>query len=409
VKKLLDVLLGVLTAIGGFVDIGDLVASALVGARFGFALAWVVLVGVGGICVFAEMAGRVAATSERAVFDLVRERLGPRVALANLGASFFVNFLTLAAELAGVALALELVTSVNYLLWIPLVAFLIWLVVWRMKFETMERVFGLAGLALIVFAVALWKLGPDWGSVLHEATHPVVPRGEGHPTYFYYAIALFGTAMSPYEVFFFSSGGVEDHWTPKDLVTERTNVFIGFPLGGLLTLAIMGCAAVVLRPLGVGVGHLSQMGLPVALAVGKVGIAFALVGFVAATFGAALETTLSAGYTVAQYFGWQWGKFVRPKEAARFHALIIIALIAGALVGLTTIDPIKITEYSIVFSAAALPLTYFPILVIANDPDYMRDKTNSRLTNAIGTVYLIVVVVASAAAIPLMLATKAGL
>jgi Mn2+/Fe2+ NRAMP family transporter len=210
-------------------------------------------------------------------------------------------------------------------------------------------------------------------------------------------------------VFFFSSGGVEDHWTPKDLVTERTNVFIGFPLGGLLTLAIMGCAAVVLRPLGVQVGHLSQMGLPVALAVGKVGVAFALVGFVAATFGAALETTLSAGYTVAQYFGWQWGKFVRPKEAARFHALIIIALIAGALVGLTTIDPIKITEYSIVFSAAALPLTYFPILVIANDPDYMRDKTNSRLTNAIGTVYLIVVVVASAAAIPLMLATKAGL
>ena len=408
-KRLLDVALGVLTAIGGFVDIGDLVASALVGARYGFALAWVVVVGVGGICVFAEMAGRVAAVSERAVFDLVRERLGPRVALANLGASFFVNFLTLAAELAGVALALELVTSVNYLLWIPLVMFLIWLVIWRMKFETMERVFGLAGLALLVFAVALWKLGPDWGDVLHQATHPIVPSGEGHPTYFYYAIALFGTAMSPYEVFFFSSGAVEEKWTRQDLVTERTNVFIGFPLGGLLTLAIMGCAALVLKPLGVGVGHLSQVGVPVALAVGKIGIAFALVGFVAATFGAALETALSSGYTAAQYFGWQWGKFVRPKDASRFHALIIFTLLGGALLGLTTLDPIKVTEYSIVFSAAALPLTYFPILVIANDPEYMGDKTNSRWTNAIGTVYLIVVVIASVAAIPLMIATKAGL
>jgi manganese transport protein len=409
VKKLIDVLLGVLTAIGGFVDIGELVASALVGARFGFALAWAVFVAVGGICIFAEMAGRVAATSERAVFDLVRERLGPRVALANLGASFFVNFMTLAAELAGVALALELATSVNYLLWIPLVTFLMWLVVWRMKFEMMERVFGLAGLALIVFAVALWRLGPDWSGVLHEATHPVVPRGEGHPTYFYYAIALFGTGMSPYEVFFFSSGAVEEKWSPKDLVVERANVFIGFPLGGLLTLAIMGCAAVSLRPLGVGVAHLSQMGLPIALALGKVGIAFALVGFVAATFGAALETTLSSGYTAAQYFGWQWGKFVRPKEAARFHALIIFVLLGAALIGLTTIDPIKVTEYAIVFSAAALPLTFFPILVIANDPDYMRDKVNSRVSNALGTIYLIVIVAASAAAIPLMIATKAGM
>jgi len=58
VKKFLAITLGILTAIGGFVDIGDLVANAEVGARFGFSLAWVVVVGVVGICVFAEMAGR---------------------------------------------------------------------------------------------------------------------------------------------------------------------------------------------------------------------------------------------------------------------------------------------------------------------------------------------------------------
>jgi Mn2+/Fe2+ NRAMP family transporter len=75
---------------------------------------------------------------------------------------------------------------------------------------------------------------------------------------------------------------------------------------------------------------------------------------------------------------------------------------------LTTVDPIKVTEYSVVFSAVALPLTYFPILVIANDADYMREATNGRLANALGTVFLVVVVVAAVAAIPLMLATKAG-
>ena len=52
-KRLFAVALGVLTAIGGFVDIGDLVTNAVVGSRFGLGLAWVVLVGVVGICVYA--------------------------------------------------------------------------------------------------------------------------------------------------------------------------------------------------------------------------------------------------------------------------------------------------------------------------------------------------------------------
>ena len=408
-KKVGQIFLGILTAIGGFVDIGDLVANALVGARFGLSLAWVVVVGVVGICLYAEMSGRVAAVSGRAVFDLVRERLGPRVALANLLASAFVNFLTLTAEVAGVALALELATSVNYLLWIPLVTFLVWLVIWRMKFNTMENVFGLAGLSLIVFAVALWRLGPDWGHLIDLATHPSVPDGEGRPTYLYYGIALFGAAMTPYEVFFFSSGAVEEKWSKKDLMIERANVYIGFPLGGILSLAIMAGTALVLGPLGVGVDHLSQVGMPVVTALGKLGIAFLLIGFFAATFGAALETALSGGYTIAQFFGWQWGKLVRPREAARFHVFVLLTLLLAAGVGLTTIDPIKVTEYSIVFSAVALPLTYFPILVIANDREYMGDKTNSRFTNALGTVYLVLLIVVSLAAIPLMLATKAGM
>ena len=76
-KKLFAVALGILTAIGGFVDIGDLVTNAVVGSRFGLGLAWVVLVGVVGICVYAQMSGRVAAVSGRATFEIIRERLGP--------------------------------------------------------------------------------------------------------------------------------------------------------------------------------------------------------------------------------------------------------------------------------------------------------------------------------------------
>ena len=407
-KKLFALALGILTAIGGFVDIGDLVTNALVGSRFGLSLAWVVVVGVVGISVFAEMSGRVAAVSGRATFDLVRERLGPRLGLANLVASMGVTFLTFIAEIGGVALSLELATSVNELLWVPVVAVALWVVLWRVKFDVLENVFGLLGLALVVFAVALWKLGPDWGTLWEQVTTPRPTGQEGWPQYLYYAVALFGAAMTPYEVFFFSSGGVEEGWTAKSLRTMRANVFVGFPLGGLLSLSIAAVAAVVFLPVQVQVGALAQVVLPVAVALGKLGVAAALIGFVAATYGAACETGLSVGYSMAQFFGWRWGKKVAPRAAARFHTVVLLSTVLAVAVLLTTVDPVAVTEYSVVFSALALPLTYLPILVVANDPDYMREHVNGRVANALGTVYLVVIVVVSVAAIPLMIITRGG-
>ena len=97
-SRLLGVALGVLTAIGGFLDIGDLVTNAVVGSRFGLSLAWVVVLGVVGICLFADMSARVAVVSGRATFEVIRERLSPRAAGANLVASFLVTLLTLAEQ-----------------------------------------------------------------------------------------------------------------------------------------------------------------------------------------------------------------------------------------------------------------------------------------------------------------------
>ncbi|KQY55675.1 hypothetical protein ASD11_14260 [Aeromicrobium sp. Root495] len=407
-KRIFAVALGVLTAIGGFVDIGDLVTNAQVGSRFGMSLAWVVVVGVLGIMVFAEMSGRVVAVSGRPTFDIIRERLGPRVGLLNLAGSMAVTFLTYVAEIGGIALALELATSVNELLWIPVTAAAVWVVLWRAKFSLLENVFGLLGLALIVYAVALWQLGPDWSELLHSAATADKPAGEEWSSYAYFAVALFGAAMTPYEVFFFSSGGVEEKWDASSLRTMRANVFVGFPLGGLLSLAIAGVATVTLMPAGIEVSTLGQVGLPVAVALGKIGLAVAILGFFAATFGAACETGLSLGYSIGQYFGWQWGKYVRPFEAARFHLVILLATVLAGAVLLTTIDPVLVTEFSVVFSAVALPLTYLPILMVANDGGYMGEHRNGRLSNTLGSFYMVIVIGASVAALPLMVWTKMG-
>jgi len=408
VSKFFAVALGILTAIGGFVDIGDLVFNAQTGARFGMSLAVITMVGVVGICVFAEMSGRVAACSGRATFDLVRERLGPRMGVLNLFASVAVTLMTFIAEIGGVALAIMLVTSISEVLIVPFIGILVWAVLWRAKFSVMENVLGLLGLCLVVYLVALWQLGPSWGDFASQAVTFDKPGKEDWLTYSYFAVGLFGAAMTPYEVFFFSSGGVEEKWTAKDLGVMRANVLIGFPLGGLLSLGIAGCAAVVLQPLSVDVSALSQVGLPIAVALGKVGVAFVIVGFVAATPGAACETGLSAGYSIAQFFGWQWGKFVKPTQAARFHLVLILATILAIGVLMTGVDPILVTEISVVFSAVALPLTYFPILVVANDRDYMGEHANGVVANTLGSFFLVLVVVAAVAAIPLMVITHMG-
>jgi manganese transport protein len=407
-KRVFEIFLGVLTAFGGFVDMGDLVANAETGARFGMSLAWVVAVGVLGIVLYAEMAGRVAAMSGRPVFDVIRERLGARAALVNLVASFFINLLTLTAEIAGLAVIVEIVTGFDYLLWLPLAAIAVWLVIWKVKFSVIEKAFGLTGLLMVVIAVALWQIGPDWGSLLHGATSPSVPPEEGLATYAFFAIALLGAAMTPYEVFFFSSGAVEDGWTREDLNLNRANVYLGFPLGGLLSLAIMASTAVVLRPRGITAETLGHVTLPVGLGLGRVAIGILLIGMFAAIFSAAIETALSAGYTVSQFFGWQWGKYVRPKDASLFHLVVIVAIVGATAIGFTTLDPVEVTEYSIVLSAAALPLTYFPILVVANDPTYVGGSTNSRVLNALGFTYLVILLLVSLATIPLMILTKGG-
>jgi Mn2+/Fe2+ NRAMP family transporter len=407
-KNVLQLALGVVTAIGGFVDIGNLVTSGITGARFGTSLSWAIVLGTIGMTVYGEMAGRVSAVAGRTVFQAVRERLGVRTALVNLVASGLLSLLTLAAELGGVGLVLQLATGINYIVWIPVVALAIWLVVWKLPFSVLENGFGLLGLALIIFLIALFNLPTDWHGLFHNAIQPSIPNGEGAPTYFFYAVSLFGACLVPYQVIFFSSGGREDHWTVKSIPEQRLNTMIGFPLGGVLSLAIMWVMVPVLQPLQVNVSHLGQVTLPVAQAFGVTGLALALLGSFAATFAAGAECALTMGYMVSQYFGRPWGKMRKPAEAPLFQLVCLVSIAIATMFILTTVDPITVTIVSVVLGAAAVPLTYFPVLIVANDREYMGKYVNKRLSNTLGVTFLIVMLVTSAATLPLLFITKAG-
>jgi Mn2+/Fe2+ NRAMP family transporter len=408
VKRLLSLALGVMTAVGGFVDIGNLVTSGVTGARFGVSLVWALAFGTLAMTLYGEMSGRITAVAGRPVFHLVRERLGVRMAMVNLAASLLLNLLTVAAELGGVGLALYLASSISYILWVPIIGFLVWFCIWRIPFNVIDNVFGLLGLALVVFVVALVRLHPDWHAMGAAAIHPVVPAGEGHATWFFYAVTLIGACVVPYQAFFFSSGVIEEGWSERNLLEVRVNALVGFPLGGALSLGIMAAAVPVLEPRDIEVDHLGQVALPVTAALGKVGLIIALVGFFAATFAAAVESALSSGYILAQYFGWTWGKYRTPAQAPRFHAACLITVILATGLVLTTIDPVKITVISVALGAAAIPLTFFPVLVVANDREYMGKHVNKGWVNVLAMLVFIVLVIVSVATVPLLFWTKAG-
>jgi Mn2+/Fe2+ NRAMP family transporter len=83
-------------------------------------------------------------------------------------------------------------------------------------------------------------------------------------------------------------------------------------------------------------------------------------------------------------------------------------VIAATAFILTTVDPVTVTIFAVVLGAAAVPLTYFPILIVANDARLMGDRVNRHWANAAGSFFLLIMVVVSLVSLPLLLLTKAG-
>jgi len=405
-KKIFEIALGILAAIGGFVDIGDIVFNVAAGAMFGFELLWVVVIGVGAIVTYSEMCGRVAMVSQRAVMDAVRERLGYRVGLVSLVAGQLVNLLTIAAEIGGIALALQLLAGLPFRVLLVLAVLALGIVIWVLPFEWIERVFGYVGLTMLVFAVAALKLNPDWSDVASGFV-PHVPS-QDLALYAFFVVGLIGAATVPYEVYFYSSGAIEERWTPKDLGLNKANAIIGYSLGGFLSCALMIMAGALFYPRGITPESLGTVGLGAEVPLGQVGLVLALIGVLFAVGGAAIDSAFSGAYNVAQFFGWEWGKYRRPVDAPRFTVGWMAMLVAGFLIIVTGVDPIQVTEYSVIFSVVALPLTYVPILLVANDRAYMGRHANGRIANVFGIGYLAVILVISVAAIPLMIITNMG-
>jgi manganese transport protein len=155
----------VLTAVGGFVDVSELVFVSQGGSRFDYRLIWVMVVATIGIIVFAEMSGRVAAMSRQPLFNVIRPRLGFSLGLLTLAGTLISTLITCSAEIGGVALALQLLTGWNYALLAIVAAAALVLSVYLLPFKWIERTYGLLGLFVLVFGAALLAIHPPWNEI----------------------------------------------------------------------------------------------------------------------------------------------------------------------------------------------------------------------------------------------------
>lgn len=400
-SKVLQITLGIITSIGGFLEIGSVVTAAQAGASFGYKLLWAILLGTLCLVFLVEMAGRLAAVSKHTIVEATRARFGfPFFFIVTIGMGI-VAFLVLVAELGGIGLSLQILTGIGFPWWAVPVSFVVWLLMWKGSFSLIENGASLLGLFTVSFVVAAIKMHPDWGSAAHGLL-PTLPDDD-KAKYWFTAVSILGASISPYLMYFYSSGAVEDEWDETYIPINRIIAGIGMTFGGFLSMAVLVGATLFFRPKGIDVEKFEQAALLMTTALPKWGFFLFALSMLFACLGAALEISLAIAYFFAQGFGWNWSEDMNPSRDARFAFTYTIIILLAAVPLLLGIDPIKVTLMSMALTAATLPLAIVPFLFLMNDPVYLGEHRNGWISNSVVAIVILISFVLAIVSIPLEL------
>jgi Mn2+/Fe2+ NRAMP family transporter len=401
-KQAVEVALGIVTSVGGFLEIGSIVTAAQAGAEYRFGLTWAIA--LGGLCLIflVEMSGRFAAVSKHTIPGAMRERFGFNFFLLPLLGLLAVMLLVLAAEIGGVCAALQLATGIGFAWWALPVAALLWLLLWRGTFGLIEKGTAFLGLVTLAFVVGAALLHPATRELAGGLVPRVHPPAPAH--YWFLAVSILGASISPYLFFFYSSGALEDGWDQGYLTINRIVAAFGMSFGTFISIAVLTIAALVYAPQGIKVEHFQQLPLLLTSTMGAWGRWLFVAALGISCLGAALEVSLAVAYLVAQGFGWRWGESQRPRQGARFCAVYTLAIALGTVPLLAHLDPLKLTVASMALTATTLPLAIFPFIILMNDRRYVRDRGNGWLSNGVVVGVMALALVLSVVTIPLEIA-----
>ncbi|MFL5478819.1 MAG: NRAMP family divalent metal transporter [Gemmatimonadaceae bacterium] len=398
-KKILQLALGIITSVGGFLEVGSVTTAAQSGALFGYRLLWAILLGTLCLIFLVEMSGRLAAVSKHTVVDAMRERFGFPFFFIVLVGIVLVAFMVLVAELGGIGFGIQILTGVGFPWWAVPVSLVVWLLMWKGTFSLIENGASLLGLVTLSFLVSALKLHPDWSGVT-SALLPSMPSSD-KAKYGFLAVSILGASISPYLMYFYSSGAIEDEWDSSYIPINRFIAGFGMIFGGVLSMSVLVVAALALQPKGIQVDTFPQAALMMTTALPRWGFYLFAFSMIFACFGAALEVSLAIAYFFSQGFGWSWSEDLEPSKDSRFAFVYTVIVLLAAIPLVFGIDPIKVTMMSMALTSFTLPLAIVPFLLLMNDPIYLGKYRNGWISNSVVSIVVVISFVLALISIPL--------
>lgn len=398
-KKIFNLALGIVTSIGGFVEVGSISTAAQAGSEFGFSLLWAIAIASLFLAALAEMAGRIAAVGKRSMAAAVRERFGFHFHVIPLGAELIIDVLLLTAELGGAAIAVKMLTEIGFQWWILPIGLAVWLVIWLGNFSVIEDGVGLLGMVTLSFVVSAWRLHPQVASLAHGFI-PTIPHHD-LTRYAFLSVSIVGATVSPYLLNFYASGALEEKWTEQDLWVNRLTAYLGMGFGSTVAMGCLVTAAIVLGPQHIKVDSYEEAARMFVPVFGRWAVTLFALSLGIGCFGAAVEITLNAGYVLGQAFGWTWGIDKPRREVSRFVTALSVVLLLAVLIALSGWDPLQVTLISVALTVVIMPIIVLPFLVLMNEEEYVKGHTSGPIGNGLLAVLTILGAIMALIVIPL--------
>jgi len=370
---------GVITGFAGN-EAGGVTTYSSVGALFGFSLLWLLLIASIGLGVIQEMCSRMGLVTGQGLSDLIRERFGVRWTVLAMIVLVIANGTNVVAEFAGIAASVELL-GVPRIVSVPIAALAVWSLVVFFSYRFVERVLFVLVLAFLAYPISVFILRPDWPVVLSG----LVPSIPTSPSALVFALALVGTTITPYLLFYMQASVVDKGVDRQSAAYARVDVFLGAALAGLFAFFIIVVTGSVLHPVGLQVPSAEAAAQAlVPLAGARAGLLFA-VGLCGASLLGAVIMPLSTSYAICEAFGWESGISKNFREAPVFMSLFTLLIVLGASVVLIPgISLIPLIISAQIANGVLLPIVLVFILRLATDRRVMGDAVNGRTATVLG-------------------------
>ena len=384
--------------VSGFADndAGGITTYSVVGAQFGYALLWLVLVSMVALAVTQETGARLGLATGRGLLDLIREGFGIRWATLAIVTMLAANLGTTLAEFAGIGAALSLF-GVPVPVSVVCAVLVIGLLLARAGFLQVQYVFLAIGAGVsVAYAISALLANPDWGK---SGEYLLVPHGHLTSAYLLAAVGTVGTTITPWGQAFIQSYCADKRLGAEHLRTSRFDVGLGAFLTNTVAAFIVIAAAATLwahgertitdaagaaKALGPLAGHLAE----IVFALGLVGAAFLGLGVV----------PLTSSYATTEALGLERGLDLRPRQAPAFYGLLAFFLGAAAVFVLTPGLPlIRVMFLAQVVNGLLLPVILVFVMLLSRRRVLLGDLTSGRLLFAAGWLVTILVSVMSVA------------